>query len=80
MEYILSHKGTTENLFILADNVLSEFSIALIAKYIYQQQTDRYDECRRTPEIISKQLISYLRSEHQSGECGFYSQGGGGTV
>lgn len=63
MEYILSHKGTTENLFILADNVLSEFSIALIAKYIYQQQTDRYDECRRTPEIISKQLISYLRSD-----------------
>ena len=33
MEYILSHKGTTENLFILADNVLSEFSIALNKSY-----------------------------------------------
>lgn len=62
MEYILANKGTTGNMFILADNILADFSIALIGKYIYQQQVDRYELCRRTPEIISKQIISYNRS------------------
>ncbi len=62
MEYILANKGTMGNLFVLADNILADFSIALIGKYVYQQQVDRYDQCRRTPEIISKQIVSYNKS------------------
>lgn len=62
MEYILANKGTMGNLFILADNILADFSIALVGKYIYQQQIDRANLCRRTPEIISKQIVSYNKS------------------
>lgn len=63
MDYILANKGTSKNLFILADNILTECNIVLNAKYIYQQQIDKFDECRRTPEIITKQLISTLKNK-----------------
>lgn len=63
MEYILSNKGTSDNLYILADNILDEFSIALFSKMIYQQQHDRAEQCRRTPEIISRRLISALKDD-----------------
>lgn len=63
IDYILAHKGTMGNLFVLADNILSDFNIALVGKYIYQQQVDREDVCRRTPEIISKRIISSLKTQ-----------------
>lgn len=57
IEYILANKGTASNLVLLSDKILSDFAITLYGKHIYQQQIDRFSECRRTPEVISIPVV-----------------------
>lgn len=62
INYILANKGTANNLLVLSDNIISDFNITLYGKHIYQQQISRFDECRRTPEVISVPIVSYETS------------------
>lgn len=62
MDYILANKGTADNLLVLSDNVLSDFSLTLFGKHIYQQQITKEEECLRTPEVVSVPIVSYETS------------------
>lgn len=65
INYILANKGTADNLLVLSDNIISDFNITLYGKQLYQQQTSRFDECRRTPEVVSVPIVSYDTAAHQ---------------
>lgn len=65
INYILANKGTADNLLVLSDNIISDFNITLYGKQLYQQQTSRFDECRRTPEVVSVPIVSYATSSKE---------------
>lgn len=65
INYILANKGTANNLLVLSDNIISDFNITLFGKQLYQQQTSRFDECRRTPEVVSVPIVSYATSSQE---------------
>jgi len=59
MRYLKNHRGSKNNLIILADNLLRDLKVSLVGKIIFQQNRDETNDCTLVPEFISENVVSY---------------------
>jgi len=59
MRYLKNHRGSKNNLIILADNLLRDLKVSLVGKIIFQQNRDDTQDCTTVPEFLSEEVVSY---------------------
>lgn len=65
INYLLKNKGTTNNLSLLIENLLTDYNIELRAKQIIQHTTELRESCTTTPAIVSSVAGSQVESDLQ---------------
>ena len=56
MEYILAHRGSMNNLVVLADNILSQVGVGLFRRTIYQDTNQNAENFRLSPNLVAVRI------------------------
>lgn len=56
IRYLLNHKGTIETLEILANNLLKDYNITLVSKYVAIETSGSESRCVPTSQVLSKDI------------------------